>query len=261
MIELKNITKTYKKHQAFCQHDHPVLKDVSLTLSFGECVGLIGESGSGKSTLSRILLGVEPYQSGEITIEGMPLKKWQKQHPGKMSVVFQDYNASMNPKLTIEQIIQEGLAVSGSSQSVSELLAQVELDDSFLNRYPHQLSGGQLQRVAIARVLALQPKIIVLDEAVSSLDVSVQVTILRLLKRLQNELQLTYLFISHDLQAVAYLCDRIAFLHHGTIVEQVKMSELLHSKQPYVREFLSAVKVLEVEDCTIPMHNEYYQTN
>lgn len=256
MIEMKGICKLYKKHQAFCNHHHMVLQDIHLHIPKGKCVGLIGESGSGKSTLSRILLGVEPYESGSILIEGKPFKKWQKENKGKMTVVFQDYNAAMNPQLTIRQIIEESLSISGYDMIPEALLAQVELSSDYLERYAHQLSGGQLQRVAIARALALQPKIIVLDEAVSSLDVSVQSTILKLLKKLQHELDLTYLFISHDLQAVACLCDEVAFLHHGQIVEQLRMSELLQSKHTYVQEFLNAVKVLQIEECHIPQHYE-----
>lgn len=256
MIDMTGICKLYKKHQAFCNHDHMILEDVNLHIAEGTCVGLIGESGSGKSTLSRILLGVESYNKGKITIEGLPLKKWQKANKGKMTVVFQDYNAAMNPKLTIREIIQESLLISGYAVSPSILLEQVELSSEYLDRYAHQLSGGQLQRVAIARALALQPKIIVLDEAVSSLDVSVQSTILKLLKKLQQELHLTYLFISHDLQAIAYLCDEVAFLHHGKIVEQLNMTRLLQSQNPYVQEFLKAVKVLQIDACTIPQHAE-----
>lgn len=256
MIEMKGICKLYKKHQAFCNHNHMVLQDIHLTIAQGTCVGLIGESGSGKSTLSRILLGVEPYDSGSISIEGKTLKKWQKDNKGKMTVVFQDYNAAMNPTLTIRQIIEESLDISGYDMIPEALLAQVELSSDYLDRYPHQLSGGQLQRVAIARALALQPKIIVLDEAVSSLDVSVQSKILKLLKKLQHELNLTYLFISHDLQAIAYLCDEVAFLHHGKIVEQVSMVNLLHSEHAYVQEFLNSVKVLQIEECNIPQHYE-----
>lgn len=254
MIEMNGIYKTYKKHQAFCNHNHAVLENVSLHIAKGQCVGLIGESGSGKSTLSRILLGIEPYEKGTITIDGMPLKQWQKENKGKMTVVFQDYNSSMNPKLTIRDIIQESLSISGYAVTPELLLDQVELSHVYLDRFIHQLSGGQLQRVAIARALALQPQIIVLDEAVSSLDVSVQATILKLLKKLQHELNLTYLFISHDLQAIAYLCDEVAFLHRGKIVEQLSMKDLLQSKHTYVQEFLQAVKVLAIEECTIPNH-------
>lgn len=254
MIEMKNIVKTYKKHQAFCRHTHVILDDVSLHIPKGACVGLIGESGSGKSTLSRILLGVEPYDSGDIIIDNTPLKQWQKQNKGKMTVVFQDYNASMNPKLTIRHIIQESLNISGITVTPESLLAQVELPAHYLERFPHQLSGGQLQRVAIARAIALQPDIIVLDEAVSSLDVSVQSTILKLLKKLQKSLSLTYLFISHDLQAVAYLCDEVAFLYQGKIVEQVSLSTLLQSQNPYVQTFLKAVNVLAIDACNNPEH-------
>lgn len=249
MIEIKHLFKRYRKHQAFCMHKKSVLNDVSLTIKEGECVGLIGESGSGKSTLSRVLLGIEPYEQGEIMIDKVPLKQWKKQNKGKIAVVFQDYNASLNGRMTVRQIIQESLESSRYATTVEALLEQVELPVTLIERYPHQLSGGQLQRVAIARAIAMQPRIVVLDEAVSSLDISIQAKVLSLLKKLQSELQLTYLFISHDLQAVAYLCDSVAFLYQGKIVEHVPLGQLLQSKQPYVRQFLGAVNVLELEEC------------
>ena len=216
-LQVKDINKSYRKYGKI--EKQQVLKDVNFTIKEGECVGLVGESGSGKSTLSRLILGLEKPDSGRILIEDLNVKKWIKENQGKMSVVFQDYTSSANPNFTVKEIILEPLKVLGKKENLDkiteDLLDKVGLTIDLLDRYPHELSGGQLQRVCIARSISTKPKFIVLDEAISSLDVSIQAQILELLKDLKDELNITYLFIAHDLQVVTYLCDRIIFLYRG----------------------------------------------
>lgn len=174
-----------------------------------------------KSTLSRLILGLEKANSGSITIEGQPVKKWIKENQGQMSVVFQDYTSSANPRFTIKEVIAEPLIALGRKgkieEKVEELLNRVGLSKSLMYRYPHELSGGQLQRVCIARAISTNPMFMVLDEAISSLDVSIQAQILQLLKELKKDLNMTYLFIAHDLQAVASVCDEVLFLYRGKL--------------------------------------------
>ncbi|MFC3394206.1 ABC transporter ATP-binding protein [Brenneria rubrifaciens] len=232
----------------------PVLHDVSFSVREGECLGIIGESGSGKSTLGRILLGLEAPKSGQVRLAGRPLytplRFWQsrRKKQTRVSAVFQDYTSSANPCMSVVQIVSEPLLAQGAirrdtlRRQVAALLEQVGLTEDLCERFPHQLSGGQMQRVCIARAIASQPQFIVLDEAVSALDMSVQVQVLDLLARLRERLGLTYLFISHDLAAVAYLCQRVIFLQAGSVIERVdEMAELGRVKQPYAQQLLQSV--------------------
>ena len=202
----------------------------------------IGESGSGKGTLGRIILGIEKPSSGEILLEKNT----------KISVVFQDYTSSVNPSYKVKDIIEEALSaiVKNSKEREKEiinLLDKVGLNETFINRYPHELSGGQLQRVCIARAIAIKPDFILLDEAVSSLDINVQVQILDLLKKLKIEDNLSYLFITHDLMTITYLCDSVIFFKDGKIVEEVNdVSKLNKIKNDYSKELFNAVKELEI---------------
>ena len=226
-----------------------VLKRVSLSLSHGECLGLIGESGSGKSTLGRIVIGIEPPDRGEVMFEGRNIYKsggsdWRR----KISAVFQDYTSSVNPRFQVEKIIAEPMYIHSIAHSIEAmdkityLLEKVGLSGDYLKRYPHELSGGQLQRVCIARAIATHPAFILLDEPVSSLDVSIQVQVMDLLASLKEEFNLSYLFISHDLAAVTYLCDRALFFAEGEIVEEVgRMTELGQVKAAYSRKLLHSV--------------------
>ncbi len=218
-LQVKDINKSYRKYGKI--EKQQVLKDVNFIIKEGECVGLLGESGSRKSTLSRLILGLEKPDSGSILIEDLNVKKWIKENQGKMSVVFQDYTSSSNPNFTVKEIILE--------------------TEDLLDRYPHELSGGQLQRVCIARSISTKPKFIVLDEAISSLDVSIQAQILELLKDLKDELNITYLFIAHDLQVVTYLCDRIIFLYRGEVVENIHSLNLAYVKNSYAKRLLNSV--------------------
>lgn len=242
-LSAKSIYKSYGK--GFGNNRQQVLKDINFYIKEGECVGLIGESGSGKSTLSRLILGLEKYESGTLTIEDKSIKAWIKENKGKMSVVFQDYTSSANPNFTVKEVILEPLKALGEKSNlddkVKNLLEQVGLSTDIIDRYPHELSGGQLQRVCIARAISTKPRFMVLDEAISSLDVSIQTQILELLKRLKEELNMTYLFIAHDLQAVTYLCDRIIFLYKGEIVENINNEELGNTKNAYAKKLLNSV--------------------
>lgn len=230
-----------------------VLNGVSFDVNQGECLGIIGESGSGKSTLGKIILGIEKADKGDILFENSSeRKKWQHE----MSVVFQDYTTSVNPKFKVIDIIKEPLLNSNMSKlekenMVIELLNQVGLGEEYLNRYPHELSGGQLQRVCIARAISTKPKFILLDEAISSLDVSVQVQILDLLIDLKQKYGLSYLFITHDLTAVTYICDRVLFFKDGQVVERVdNIKNLKYVEKEYSKMLLGSVLNLEVA-CSI----------
>ena len=222
-----------------------ILKNINLNVNKGEILGIVGESGSGKSTLSRLILGLEKPNEGSITIEGKSVKSWIKENPGKMTVVFQDYTSSANPKFTIKQVIAEPLVALRQTENldnvVVELLEKVGLSANLIHRYPHELSGGQLQRVCIARAIATKPKILVLDEAISALDVSIQAQVLDLLKDLKKELDMTYLFIAHDLQAVANLCDEVLFLYQGNIVEKISSDRLAFAENEYAQRLLNSV--------------------
>lgn len=242
-LNVKDINKSYKKYGK--KEKQQILKNINFEIKEGECVGLIGESGSGKSTLSRLILGLEKADSGNILIENQPIKKWIKKNKGKISVVFQDYTSSVNPNFTVKQIILEPLKALGKidnlDEMINDLLDKVGLTIDLLNRYPHELSGGQLQRVCIARAISTNPKFIVLDEAISSLDVSIQAQILELLKNLKKQLNITYLFIAHDLQAVTYLCDRIIFLYKGQVVENIDSLNLSSIKNSYAKKLFDSV--------------------
>jgi len=246
VLEVMDIYKSYHKGGLFFLKDRQkVLQGISFSVKQGECVGLIGESGSGKSTLSRLVLGLEKPDKGEVKVEGDNILTWRKKNLGQMSVVFQDYNTATNPRFTIQEIIAEPLFTlpqkKGITTLVLELLDKVGLSAKLLARYPHELSGGQLQRVCLARAISTQPRLMVLDEALSSLDVSIQVQILELLRNLKKDLNLTYLFIAHDIQTITYLCDQVLFLYQGKILEQLPSCELSTAKNDYAKRLLASV--------------------
>lgn len=246
MLEVKEVYKGYTKAgSGFRKKRVSVLNGVSFSIRAGECVGLVGESGSGKSTLSRLVIGLEKADQGSVVIEGINVPDWIKSNKGKMSVVFQDYTSSANPHYKVSDIIGELLKAFGQNEGiqnkVEHLLEKVGLPLSIANRYPHELSGGQLQRVCIARAISTNPRLLVLDEAISSLDVSVQAQILELLYKLKEEMNMAFMFIAHDLQAVAHLCDKVMFLDKGQIVEQIATSDLANVQNEYARELLNSV--------------------
>lgn len=250
LLQVKDIHISFAEEDRLLKKNKKnVLKGVSFDINQGECLGIIGESGSGKSTLGKVILGIEKPDQGEILFENSPIRKKWKQ---EMSVVFQDYTTSVNPKFKVIDIIKEPLLNSKLSKEekeniVIELLNQVGLGEEYLNRYPHELSGGQLQRVCIARAISTKPKFILLDEAISSLDVSIQVQILDLLIELKQKYGLSYLFITHDLTAVTYICDRVLFFKDGKVVERVDdLKNLKYVEKEYSKILLGSVLNLEV---------------
>lgn len=246
MLEVKNVYKSYKKTgNGFKKEKLNVLQNISFSIRAGECVGLVGESGSGKSTLGRLILGLEKTDAGTIRMENKEITAWIKENKGQMSVVFQDYTSSANPYYKVSDIISELLRAFGTHEGIQErvesLLEKVGLPMSVANRYPHELSGGELQRVCIARAISVNPKFLVLDEAISSLDVSTQSQIMELLYRLKESDKMTILFIAHDLQAVSHLCDRILFMENGHIVEQIASKNLSEVQNGYAKRLLDSV--------------------
>lgn len=239
LLELRGVSKHFHGGGIFKQGRRvQAVKEVSLSLGTKECLGLVGESGSGKSTLGRIILGIEKPETGEVLFQGVNLygkdKAAIRRVRRELQVVFQDCFSSVNPRLTAGESIAEPLRNFASlssreeMQTVGELLELVGLKAEDAVKFPHQFSGGQLQRVCIARAISLRPKLIVLDEAVSSLDVLVQAQILDLLAALREELDMSYVFISHDLAAVAQLADRLAVMYGGEIVERLDNMDNLH---------------------------------
>jgi len=228
------------------------VKDVSFVLNTGETLGIVGESGCGKSTLGRTLARLYEPTNGEIFFRGANFSKLPANELKKarrhMQMIFQDPYASLNPRRSVSEILEEpfNLHQIGTKAQrrewVKELLQTVGLRPEALNRYPHEFSGGQRQRIGIARAIALKPELIICDEAVSALDVSIQAQILNLLVKLQREMKLTYIFISHDLGVVKYICDRVAVMYLGQIVEISDAKELYAKpSHPYTQALLSSV--------------------
>jgi oligopeptide/dipeptide ABC transporter ATP-binding protein len=226
------------------------VNDVSLAIDPGETLALVGESGSGKSTLVNLVTGLHEPTDGEVRFEGEQLPTaTQRDHAtlSDIGMVFQNPRGSLDPRITVRKAIKEPMHAAGWSRErreerVDELMEIVNLQQSFGSRYPYELSGGQAQRVAIARAVALDPKLLVLDEPVSALDVSVQAKILNLLMELQGELDLTYLFIAHDLNVVEHIADRVAVMYLGEIMETAPTRQLFESpSHPYTETLLSAI--------------------
>ena len=254
LLKASNITKSYTQKKFLKKFVKTVLNDVSLSLEQGKCLGIIGESGSGKSTLGRIITGIEKADSGVVEFEGKNIhQKENKDAKNDISVVFQNYVSSVNPRFSVAQIIAEPLIISFQvnkskidkkkiDEEVEKLIKIVGLSEEFLERFPNELSGGQLQRVCIARAIVTKPKFILLDEAVSSLDVSTQVEILDLLQKLKKEYNLSYIFITHDLLTITYICDSVIFFKDGKIEEKINdIRNLKNIKKDYSRRLLEAV--------------------
>jgi len=255
LLEAKGLYKTYTQTSGFFvrrQRTIKALNNVSVSIKKGETLAIVGESGSGKSTLARCLLQLLSLDQGELFFKGKNLnsldvkdKKYLKRH---IQMVFQDPYASLNPRMKIAEILEEGLLIHDLGDKFSrdkkmrDMIKKVGLDVSDLNKYPHQFSGGQRQRIGIARALIVEPELVICDEPVSALDVSIQAQILLLLKDLQKELGLSYLFISHDLRVVRHMADSIAVMHQGKIVEQGSIKGIYEKpKANYTRELLNAI--------------------
>ena len=257
LLEARNIVKYFPIKGGVLMKEIAAVKavdGVSLTIDKGETVGLVGESGCGKTTFGRAILRLEEPTSGEIYFEGESILSYDKNKMQalreKMQIIFQDPFSSLNPRKTVSHIIGEPLLVHGMrsrkkrEERVLELLRVVGLRKEHMRRYPHQFSGGQRQRIGVARALALHPKLIVCDEAVSALDVSIQAQVINLLKDLQDEFKLTYLFISHDLSVVEHVSDRVAVMYLGKIVEFAPSQTLYKTPlHPYTQALLSAVPI------------------
>lgn len=253
LLAAEKISKTFAVSGGKKQQRVHAVTDVSLKLYRGETLALVGESGCGKSTLGRLLIGLlKPdrgsvfYGQGEIT--GMKARDF-KRFRSRMQIIFQDPYASLDPRMNVEQILSEPLLAGRVCASKTErqgrvesLLQMVEIPREYRNRYPHQFSGGQRQRIGIARALALNPEIVVCDEPVSALDVSIQSQVLNLLKDLQEERNLTYLFISHDLSVVRHISNRICVMFLGKICEMGMTDEVFaHPRHPYTRLLLDSI--------------------
>ncbi|HSI43399.1 MAG TPA: ATP-binding cassette domain-containing protein [Methylotenera sp.] len=228
------------------------LDDVSVSLREGTTLAIVGESGSGKSTLARCLLQLQPLDSGEVLFQGLDLSKIKgaelRAMRKNLQMVFQDPFASLNPRMRVGEIVGEGLLIHGlgssaeQQQKVIAMLKRVGLTEADMQKYPHEFSGGQRQRIGIARALVLQPKVVVCDEPVSALDVSIQAQILLLLKELQQEMALSYMFISHDLRVVRHIADDIVVMNKGQVVESGAVIDIYQKPQhQYTQNLLAAI--------------------
>jgi ABC-type glutathione transport system ATPase component len=260
LVEVEAVSKSYPRRMGLRTEQRTVVDDVSLQIEPGQTLGLVGESGSGKTTLARMILGLVAPTLGCIRVDGIDVARASQGELHRlrrqMQPVFQDPYAALNPRMKVLEIVTEPWAIHGVEPGMkkgsvalrvraAELLAQVGLDESALNRYPHEFSGGQRQRINIARALALRPRLLILDEPVSALDVSVGAQIVNLLRNLQQEHGLTYLFISHSMPLVRYLSTRIAVMERGRLVETGEAEVLCSApREAYTRQLLAATPEL-----------------
>lgn len=256
LLEVDGISKQFPTDDSFVagllgtREYLKAVNDVSLFIDRGETLALVGESGSGKSTLAKLVAGLHEPTSGEVRFEGEALPRAHQRDRATLSdigMIFQNPRGSLDPRITVRKAIKEPMYAAGWTNErretrTDELMDIVDLQPSFGGRYPYELSGGQAQRVAIARAIALDPKLLVLDEPVSALDVSVQAKILNLLMELQADLNLTYLFIAHDLNVVEHIADRVAVMYLGEIMETAPTEQLFERpSHPYTQSLLSAI--------------------
>ncbi|WHY68369.1 ABC transporter ATP-binding protein [Neobacillus sp. SuZ13] len=251
LLEIKNLKQYFNEGKT---NEVKAVDNVSFDIYKGEVMGLVGESGCGKSTTGRTIIRLYDATGGEVLYDGVNVhgkksKKQLKDFNRKMQMIFQDPYASLNPRLKIADVIAEGIDIHGLAKSredrmeqVYELLETVGLNREHANRYPHEFSGGQRQRIGIARALAVQPEFIIADEPISALDVSIQAQVVNLMRKLQKEKSLTYLFIAHDLSMVKYISDRIGVMYFGKMVELAPADELYKNPlHPYTQSLLSAI--------------------
>ena len=256
LLEVHNLTKEFSRRRGIFGKAGVVraVDGVSFAIEEGETFGLVGESGSGKTTTGRCILRLIEPTSGEVRFRGEDVLAFSRarmrQARRDMQIVFQDPFSSLNPRMRVRAIVEEPLIIHGIGTKaerrarVEELFGLVGLDASQLERYPHQFSGGQRQRIGLARALALNPSLVIADEPVSALDVSVQAQVVNLLMELQERLKLTYLFIAHDLRLVRHICDRVAVMYLGRIVELARAEALFEAPtHPYTKALLSAIPV------------------
>jgi oligopeptide transport system ATP-binding protein len=256
LLEVRRLVKEFARRKGLFGRGVPVraVDEVSFAIERGETFGLVGESGSGKTTTGRCILRLVEPTSGEVIFDGrdvLALSRGELRRARReMQIVFQDPYSSLNPRMRAGAIVEEPLVIHrlGSraerQERVRQLFALVGLDPEHLRRYPHEFSGGQRQRIGLARALALNPSLIIADEPVSALDVSVQAQVVNLLMDLQRQLKLTYLFIAHDLRLVEHICGRVAVMYRGRIVEMGETPKLFAAPQhPYTRALLSAIPV------------------
>lgn len=251
----RHLSKFYKQRTGTMRLGSNLVKaldDVSVDLKQGTTLAIVGESGSGKSTLARCLLQLQPLDGGEVFFQGQDLAKLSgsalRVQRRYLQMVFQDPFASLNPRMRIGEIVGEGLLIhqlgnrEEQREKVLKMLKRVGLVESDMQKYPHEFSGGQRQRIGIARALVLEPKVVVCDEPVSALDVSIQAQILLLLKDLQQEMHLSYLFISHDLRVVRHIADEVAVMHQGKLIEQGSVDNIYNAPtQEYTRNLLQSI--------------------
>jgi peptide/nickel transport system ATP-binding protein/oligopeptide transport system ATP-binding protein len=255
LLEAKNLNKTYTQTSGFFVRKQAKIKaldQVSLTIKKGQTLAVVGESGSGKSTLARCLLQLQSIDSGVLMFKGKNINILNinefKNLKREVQMVFQDPYASLNPRMRIKDIVEEGLVIHkiGTAlereRKVSAMIKKVGLSQADLVKYPHEFSGGQRQRIGIARALVVEPKLVICDEPVSALDVSIQAQILMLLKSLQKEMGLSYLFISHDLRVVRHIADEILVMHQGKIVERGSIEKVYTKPEAnYTKELLNSI--------------------
>jgi ABC-type oligopeptide transport system ATPase subunit len=252
---LLSVEKICKSYSAFPRPPTKVLHDVSFIVDHGEALGLVGESGSGKSTIAKCLLALHRPEEGRIIYDGIEVNRAKgeqlRRFRREVQMVFQDPYGSLNPRMTAEELIGEGLLVHGIETTaigrrarVGEMMEMVGLNPDDMDRHPRSFSGGQRQRIAIARALVIRPRVLVCDEPVAALDVSVQAQVINLLQDMQRQLRLAIVFVAHDLAVVRHLCEKIVVLHKGTVVEQGSRQAIFdHPQNPYTQSLLAAVPV------------------